>query len=146
VPVELSAEVPRDRSAPMRARDLLRARFAAELGPSELKDAEVVVSELVSNALLHGDGAIRLRLDYEDGVLRGEVIDDGPGFEAEVRERGARDFGGRGLWLVAKLARRWGVHDGSSHVWFELARPSAPEIPRSPELGPQRRPEQLDEN
>jgi signal transduction histidine kinase len=136
VSAQLSAEVPRDPGAPMLARGLLRTRFAPQLTPAELRAAEIVVSELVTNALRHGDGAIRLRLDYDDGVLRGEVIDDGAGFEAEVRARGARDVSGRGLWLVGKLARRWGVHDGSSHVWFELARPSDPELPRSPELGP----------
>jgi len=87
---------------------LLRDRFAAELTPTELSAAEVVVSEVVTNALLHGDGAIRIRLDYNEGVLRGEVIDDGQGFEADVRERGAREVSGRGLWLIGKLARRLG--------------------------------------
>jgi anti-sigma regulatory factor (Ser/Thr protein kinase) len=108
-----------------------------------LAETQTVVSELVGNALVHGVGAIRLVLDVDGGAVRGEVVDEGPGFEIEVRERGLDEVGGRGLWLVASLAQRWGIHDGSSHVWFELARPPAEDAATRPELGEDSRPDEL---
>jgi hypothetical protein len=79
----------------------------------------------------------------EPDFVRGEVVDEGRGFEAEVRDRGVNEFGGRGLFLVAALARRWGIYDGSSHVWFVLARERRVPEPTAPELGDQRRPDDL---
>jgi len=124
---------------------MLRERFGPELSHAELAEAEVVISELVTNALVHGSGAIRLRLTVDDDTVAGEVVDDGPGFEGEVREAGAQDVSGRGLGIVGGVAERWGIHDGSSHVWFELARrrPGSDAI-APPELGEERRPDELD--
>ena len=96
-----------------------------------LDDATLFISELVSNALEHGEGAIRLRLSVDSRGLRGEVVDEGTGFEADVREHGVEAVRGRGLWLVATLANRWGIHDGSSHVWFELEFPDPSYRPTS---------------
>jgi hypothetical protein len=76
--------------------------------------------------------------------MRGEVVDDGAGFEAEVREHGVEELRGRGLWLVATMADKWGIHDGSSHVWFELAFPESGNQPTAPELGEAERPSELD--
>ena len=52
--------------------------------------------------------------------MRGEVIDEGGGFEHEIRARGPEDIKGRGLFLVDALTDRWGIHEGTTHVWFEL--------------------------
>jgi len=109
-----------------------------------LDDATLIISELVSNAIEHGEGAIRLRLSVDSRGLRGEVVDEGTGFEADVREHGVEEVRGRGLWLVATLAKRWGIHDGSSHVWFELEFPEAGDRPTAPELGEEERPPKLD--
>jgi hypothetical protein len=76
--------------------------------------------------------------------MRGEVVDDGAGFEAEVREHGVEELRGRGLWLVATMADKWGIHDGSSHVWFELEFPESGNQPTAPELGEAERPSELD--
>jgi len=104
----------------------------------------MVISELVTNAVMHGRGDIELRLAVEPGAIAGEVIDEGAGFEAEVRERGAEEVTGRGLLLVAQLAGRWGIHDGSSHVWFQMDRSRDEEDETAPpQLGDETRPEGL---
>jgi anti-sigma regulatory factor (Ser/Thr protein kinase) len=94
-----------------------------------LTDAELLVSELVTNALRHGDGQIMLRGAVDDDTLLVEVIDVGGGFEHELRRRNFDDVGGWGLGVVDDLASRWGVHEGTTHVWFEIERPG-------PRLGP----------
>jgi anti-sigma regulatory factor (Ser/Thr protein kinase) len=143
VSTPLVIDVARDPRAPAIARAIVRERFASELSPRELDDVALIVSELVSNAVRHGAGAIELRMTVDDGVLRGEVVDEGPGFEGELREQGADEIGGRGLPLVARLSRAWGVFDGSSHVWFELDRP-ARSAATAPALGADERPPELD--
>ncbi len=76
----------------------------------------MVISELVTNALEHGRGQVVFRLQLDEGIVRGEVIDQGSGFEYEIRARGPEDLRGRGLFLVAALTNRWGVHEGTTHV------------------------------
>ena len=101
----------------------MRAAIAAhfpEISADAHADLGLVVSELVANAVLHGRGEITLRLQFDDGILRGEVIDQGGGFERQLRERGPEDVGGRGLLVVEALCASWGVHEGTTHVWFEL--------------------------
>ncbi|WP_083974818.1 SpoIIE family protein phosphatase [Kitasatospora mediocidica] len=90
-------------------------------GLDELVDTtELLVSELVTNALRHGRGDIRLRL-LRDTNLVCEVWDDG---YAQPRQRRAQetDEGGRGLQLVSLLAERWGSRrtPHGKIVWFEL--------------------------
>jgi anti-sigma regulatory factor (Ser/Thr protein kinase) len=91
-------------------------------GLEELVDTtELLVSELVTNALKHGRGEIRLRLLRERTMVC-EVWDDG---YAQPRQRRAQetDEGGRGLQLVSLLAERWGSRrtPKGKIVWFELA-------------------------
>ncbi|MFF7322474.1 ATP-binding protein [[Kitasatospora] papulosa] len=74
-------------------------------------DARLVVSELVSNAIIHGSGDVRLRLRYDDHELRIRVTDDSTA-PARRRRASAASLGGRGLHLVACLSLRWGVADG----------------------------------
>jgi anti-sigma regulatory factor (Ser/Thr protein kinase) len=61
----VDVDVPRDRVAPRFARAALRGWLDGALAPGQLSDAETIVSELVSNALVHGRGDIRLRLDLQ---------------------------------------------------------------------------------
>ncbi len=91
-------------------------------GLDELVDTtELLVSELVTNALRHGRGDIRLRLLLDRTVVC-EVWDDG---YAQPRQRRAQetDEGGRGLQLVSLLAERWGSRrtPKGKIVWFELS-------------------------
>jgi hypothetical protein len=105
------------------------------------------VSELVSHAVIHGHGAITLKVRVDGDGVYGEVIDEGGGFEREVRERGPDELNGRGLMIVDALSRRWGIHEGTTHVWFELAHPPTRSSGGvlNPELGEAERPPGLDE-
>ncbi|MEV6173268.1 ATP-binding protein [Streptomyces sp. NPDC051954] len=82
--------------------------------------AELLVSELATNAVLHSESRFRLTLTAAHGVLRCEVTDAGRG-RPRVLDAGTSESG-RGMFLVDALARRWGCHqDGQgTTVWFEL--------------------------
>jgi anti-sigma regulatory factor (Ser/Thr protein kinase) len=106
---------------------LLTEWVGDELEPEELDRAKLVVSELVNNAVLHGEGSIELLVDLDEHRLQIEVIDEGQGFEHIAREIPFEELTGRGLVLVDAEASRWGVHEGTTHVWAELER-SGPRI------------------
>ncbi|ANB08317.1 serine/threonine protein phosphatase [Streptomyces ambofaciens] len=109
-------------SAPGRARRLAR-RALARWGMEDLTDSvELLVSEVVTNAVRYASRPVTLRLLRTD-VLRCEVGDDVPQLP-RLRQARATDEGGRGLYLVNRLARRWGATRLSTGkvVWFELNR------------------------
>lgn len=141
--VALSLSLSRELSAPSAARRAIEHRFD-ELSPERVAELALVVSELVSNAVKYGRGAITLKVHHDDEVVRGEVIDEGGGFEREVRERGPEDVGGRGLFVVETLCSRWGIHEGTTHVWFELHAPGGSPTVTKPQLGDAQRPDALD--
>ena len=120
----LSLSLPPVPTAGQVARAAIRDGFTGTLAPDTLADLELVVSELVTNAIEHGQGAIEVRLDHDDGALRGSVSDQGQGFRYEARDfdRDHDRLRGRGLSIVSALVTRWGIEDGSTHVWFEIAR------------------------
>ncbi|QFQ97257.1 ATP-binding protein [Streptomyces phaeolivaceus] len=76
----------------------------------------LAVSELVTNAVEHGTGDVGLRIQYPDGELRIEVTDDNPA-PAELRHADDEELSGRGLFLIAVLARTWGVSDDGRTTW-----------------------------
>ena len=142
--VDLALNLPPDMSAPGRARAAAKRHLAGEVSPDRLGELFLVISELVSNALVHGRGQVVFRLQLDEGIVRGEVIDQGGGFEHEIRGRGLDDVSGRGLFLVEALTNRWGVHEGTTHVWFELAARSDESGQARPRLGQDGRPHELD--
>jgi anti-sigma regulatory factor (Ser/Thr protein kinase) len=83
--------------------------------------SQLLVSELVSNAVLHALGPLQLTISLRDGHLRIEVVNQGTGTPRK-RNATAADLSGRGLQLVDKLATGWGsaVDGGRTRVWFEL--------------------------
>ena len=103
-------------------RDVARPYVAAD----GLVDAELLTSELVSNALRHTEsGRVRLQVSCGDGRLRVDVTDEAPPLQMPGAPRmpGADAESGRGLPLLALMAQRWGVSrsDGrGNQVWFEL--------------------------
>jgi anti-sigma regulatory factor (Ser/Thr protein kinase) len=121
--VRLRVGLPRTRVAPGHARRALRNLCADHVEADLLVDAELLVSELVTNALRHGAGDISLRARVDDDRLVVEVIDEGSGFEHALRRHDFEQVGGWGLDIVDDLSSRWGVHEGTTHVWFELERP-----------------------
>ncbi|MGW1889720.1 SpoIIE family protein phosphatase [Streptomyces sp. NPDC002004] len=107
-------------AAPGRARRLARSALA-RWGLEELTESvELLVSEVVTNAVRYASRPVTLRLLRTD-VLRCEVGDDVPQLP-RLRQARATDEGGRGLFLVDRLARRWGASRLSTGkvVWFEL--------------------------
>lgn len=93
------------------------------LGPPQRDDAALMVSELVTNALVHGIGTISLRMDVETHAVRVEVSDEGNVALAPSPTPGAH--GGWGLRIVDQLADDWGVLAGSTKVWFRIGQPQA---------------------
>ncbi|TDC61363.1 GAF domain-containing protein [Actinomadura sp. GC306] len=108
----------------------VRTQVAARLadwGLEPLTDTvELLVSELVTNALVHGAGTIGLRL-IKGRTLLCEVYDDGADLP-RLRHADATDESGRGLQLVSHLAARWGTHraEPGKVVWFEHPLPGRP--------------------
>jgi len=79
-------------------------RHAAE--PDEVADAQLVVSELVGNAVQHAGGAVWVSLDWSQARPLFTVHDLGPAFElGELSLPDLAGEGGRGLWLVSQLAK-----------------------------------------
>jgi anti-sigma regulatory factor (Ser/Thr protein kinase) len=117
----LTLEFDRMRTAPSRARAAL-AEFDHGLDQERCHDAELLVSEIVSNAVKYGSGsAVSVEFERDRGRFRTEVVDQGDGFVATARDRDdVFTAGGWGLPLVETLSDRWGVHEGSTHVWFEF--------------------------
>lgn len=109
-----------------------RAREAVEglgrlITQSLLDDVRLMVSELVTNSVRHGGlsrgDRIRLLVSAGDRVVRVEVVNPGFGFRPPGTPPSIYDTSGWGLFLVSRLADRWGV-DGreGTRVWFEVDR------------------------
>jgi anti-sigma regulatory factor (Ser/Thr protein kinase) len=81
----------------------------------------LAASEMVTNAVMHGEGDVEVTLGAEDDVIRIEVSDAGGG-EPTVRspDRSGEAVGGWGLHLVGEVADDWGSHveDGRTVVWM----------------------------
>ena len=100
------------------------------LPAQRLEDAQLLVSELVTNAIRHAGLAagdvIRLVVRDSDRALRFEVCDSGSGFEPAEPAPDPSRPSGWGLYLVRQLSDRWGVErDDITRVWFELDREAA---------------------
>jgi serine/threonine-protein kinase RsbW len=87
-------------------------------------DLELVVSELVTNAVRHGrkGGEILLAATPKQDFVCVQVTDDGPGFVPRPGAMASAENGGFGLFLVEQLTRRWGVtrEQSRTRVWFEF--------------------------
>jgi anti-sigma regulatory factor (Ser/Thr protein kinase) len=112
--------------APSEARTAL-ASLRHEVAPEIFHALELLVSELVTNAVRHArvkgedPDPIELRVEARQDGVRTAVTDPGRGFR--IPHGGPRPSGasGWGLYLVDRLADRWGVSaDGTTRVWFEI--------------------------
>ncbi len=111
----------RSPQAASEARALVERELAAhEATGRVVENTKLVVSELVSNAFRHGEGEIEMRLSLTDARVRVEVIDQGTGQAPQVRERVGDQVGGWGLQIVDRIARQWGVFEGTTHVWADF--------------------------
>lgn len=89
-------------------------------------DLELVVSELVTNSIRHAgldeESFIEVEVTATDNVVHLEVADPGPGFSPNDLAPVSPDrIGGWGLYLVGRIANRWGVRsDDATRVWVEI--------------------------
>ena len=112
-------------------------RFVADVLANCGKDASdavlLVASELVTNAVRHGNGDVELRIAVNDGNVRLEVLDDGHvKVRAPRRTPAPTAVGGRGLHLVREVSRRWGSGfdpAGRTLVWAEMPAGAAGQVP-----------------
>jgi len=117
---KLSAELTSARRARMLVRRRLRRWGLADLIPT----AELLASELVTNAVRYAQGGIALRLVREGGLVC-EVLDDSAALP-RLRHASDEDERGRGLQVVSQLAHHWGARRTLSGkvVWCELPLPT----------------------
>jgi anti-sigma regulatory factor (Ser/Thr protein kinase) len=101
------------------------ARIHDDLDAPVLETMRLLVTELIANSVKHaGAMSVGLKVLVVRGSVVAEVTDEGPGFEHVARVKGQADTSGWGLFLVERMADRWGVtRDGpTTRVWFELKR------------------------
>jgi anti-sigma regulatory factor (Ser/Thr protein kinase) len=126
-PLRVELELERDIRAPALARAEIAARCRElELDGSLCQSLILLVSEVVSNAVRHSAGdskaSVQLVATFGKQTIRVMVTDAGAGFTPRRRDP-ARTHDGYGLYLLEKVATRWGVESrGDTKVWFELPR------------------------
>jgi anti-sigma regulatory factor (Ser/Thr protein kinase) len=113
------------RDTPREARHAFEA-FAAPFGEDVICTGALLISEIVTNAVVHGPlgpaATVVLHFETLGDVLQAEVSDDGAGFVPHGRHGGQDNGSGWGLHIVEQLASAWGVDgDSSTRVWFELS-------------------------
>lgn len=114
--------LPSDQAAPAQARHLADS-YMEGLGvdAQTRRDVQLMVSELVTNAVQHGGPPIRLGFRAYTGHLIVEVEDCGPPLPRDlVPQDVAR---GRGLFIVEQLSKRWGErsHDQGKTIWCDVS-------------------------
>jgi anti-sigma regulatory factor (Ser/Thr protein kinase) len=123
--VELSLE--RSVQAPALARAAIAEQCdALGIDGSLAQSVILLVSEVVSNAVRHSSAdpkqPVELIATFGEKAIRVTVTDAGSGFTPQPRDP-ARTHDGYGLYLLEKVAARWGVESrGDTKVWFEMAR------------------------
>jgi anti-sigma regulatory factor (Ser/Thr protein kinase) len=101
------------------------SRLRGDLDPPLMETMRLLVTELVANSVKHAQAdSVELKVVVGRSAVLIEVLDEGPGFEPTPRDEHSREDSGWGLFLVERLANRWGVNrDGpATRVWFELLR------------------------
>ena len=111
--------------AASQARDVVGDELGSSVPAKVVEDATLLVSELVTNAVRHamkaGIREVELRIRKEPDRIRVVVSDPGDGFLMEPRLPIASESSGWGLYLVDRIADRWGVSTKDRNgVWFEI--------------------------
>jgi anti-sigma regulatory factor (Ser/Thr protein kinase) len=131
----------------VRGARVLAQEVLAGLDPALLELIVLMVSELVTNSILHARTDFTVEIDSAPDEVRITVSDAGPG-DPSVRAPARDNATGRGLQIVERLADEWGVSEGSpgKSVWF-VVRPetraragtsdgTAQSVPPRREVGP----------
>lgn len=96
---------------------------AADLPEEVTWDIELLTSELLANAVSHGEGPVMVGVEREDDHVRVEVSDGSSGLPAIQPPEDPLSERGRGFLLVDRLADRWGFErrrGNGKTIWFEL--------------------------
>jgi anti-sigma regulatory factor (Ser/Thr protein kinase) len=119
-PVRLA--MPMDDHAPGHARLFLAEAHCPAHNTSVLDEATLLVSELVTNALLHGAPPITLEIECDGSAGMQIRVSDGSGAQPAIGHPGVDDEHGRGVALVDMLSDAWGVDPtpNGKAVWFRL--------------------------
>ena len=106
------------------ARTWLSALASRHVDAARRSDLELVVTEVVTNAVRHGapGGAVRLAATPKPEFLCVQVTDEGPGLVPRPGAMASDENGGFGLFIIEQLTRRWGMTRENRHtrVWFEF--------------------------
>jgi anti-sigma regulatory factor (Ser/Thr protein kinase) len=115
---------PEPRSA-TRARTAARDYLQSSCPPEAIDTAALLVTELVTNAVLHARTPIVVVIESSPGLVF-LAVNDGSGAEPIAREYGIDAATGRGIKLVRELSTRWGVERSGrgKRVWCEIAFPT----------------------
>jgi anti-sigma regulatory factor (Ser/Thr protein kinase) len=111
-------------SAPCQARAFVRAQHCHTHDGAVLDDALLLVSEMVTNAVLHGAPPLVVAVECAGPSLEIRVRDGSPDLPRQRQAR-ADDENGRGMLLMSSIAQSWGVDTlerGGKEVWFRLER------------------------
>jgi anti-sigma regulatory factor (Ser/Thr protein kinase) len=118
--------IPRVAEVVADTRHRIRALAERVVGYGELShDVELMAGELLDNAVQHGSGdKAHVRVTAGAGVVRVEVRDCGSGPAQEAAKPELMSEHGRGLFIVASLATKWGISHttGGTVAWFEVER------------------------
>ena len=113
----------RDPTTPAYARRRVR-EFCADMPVDLLATAQLLTSEVVTNAIRHGCGSIEMHMSFDTKALRVGIADDSPRPPRLLRASPG-SASGRGIRLIEALASSWGttLHPGDGKtVWFSLRR------------------------
>jgi anti-sigma regulatory factor (Ser/Thr protein kinase) len=130
VPLDADVQVPhRVDSVPAARAFLTRLLAGWDIADEVIDDASLLTTELISNAVEHGTGAVDLDITVHGGLLRIGVHDDAAQLPV-VQDAEDSESSGRGIWLVQSMARDWGSDPSGAGpgktVWFELTTLQAP--------------------
>lgn len=112
-----------DRSSAGRARQFLRQATCDRHHTRVLDEAELLTTEVVTNAVRHGGPPIMLEVSCDGATGMTVKVTDGNSGDPVLRHVGPYDESGRGVLLVDLLSAEWGVEpsgDGGKTVWFSL--------------------------
>lgn len=114
--------MPANVNSPAAARAFVRDAVVRKHPAVPAEALTLVVSELVTNAVVHGSGDVHLDVAVDATHIRVEVADDSPADAVPVAPLVEGDSG-RGLLLVSRLAARWGIRREGPRkvVWADLA-------------------------
>lgn len=121
----IRVDLPFDPTAPCTARRLVDAALPDE-SEALVEDVALIVSELVTNAVMHGAAPVQLVIGTAPGVIRIEVCDGSILHPNIPNDETRRPHGGRGLTIVAKLSDHWGWHPRGNGkcVWAACTSPT----------------------